>query len=172
MNILLLRKNFLDYEVYLFKLYIFDLENAKKQLEVWQPDDSQPYWMYKKGAALADIGFIKEAESVVRHSLDNVRKKINQKKDASKIELLSVESYAMMIARFIQYTSRKKSNESTSIAMQLQDRWNELKLFNCDPWHEKQMFDQSARTPKFKKKTITKNIGLIVAISSMSSIFM
>lgn len=133
------QREFLNYEGYLFNLFILDLPGAKKSLENWRPNDAQPYWMAKRAAALAEIGLLREAETIVRDALESIRKKLNQKVDATDLTLLSLESYAMLLGEYIREAAANIKGEletQQQVRAQLTDRWNQLKGFKCDPWSE------------------------------------
>jgi hypothetical protein len=50
------QKAFFNYEGFLFCLFTLDIIEARQRLENWKPAVSQPYWMAKHVAAVAEIG--------------------------------------------------------------------------------------------------------------------
>lgn len=156
------QKEFLNYEGFLLALFTLDLPNAKQRLENWRPNESQPYWMAKRAAALAEIGMLTEAETIVKDALDSIRKKLNQKVGTSDLALVSQESYAMLMGKFIQdavAVQKKEWSELRDKKMQFKDRWNELKVFKCDPWNELELFELILSKPPVQRKDITEKRG-------------
>ena len=150
--------NFMNYEGFLFNLFTLDLPNAKQRLENWRPNESQPYWMAKRAAALAEIGLLNEAETIARDALENIRKKLNQKIGAADFTLVSLESNAMLLGTYIQDAAalqRNKWDELQDKKTQYRDRWNELKGFKCDPWNELELFELILSKPPIERKDVT-----------------
>lgn len=152
------QREFLNYEGFLFSLFTLDLPNAKQRLENWRPNEAQPYWMAKRAAALAEIGLLNEAETIVRDALENVRKKLNQKVGTSDLTLVSLESNAMLLGKYIQDAAAVQRNGWGTLQdkkTQLNDRWNELKGFKCDPWNELKLFELTLKNPPVQRRDIT-----------------
>ncbi len=172
------QREFLNYEGYLFNLFILDLPGAKKSLENWRPNDAQPYWMAKRAAALAEIGLLREAETIVRDALESIRKKLNQKVDATDLTLLSLESYAMLLGYLTQYACARVTSEGKTtpldVRKQFIDRWNELKAFKCDPWNEIEFFELALKAPSYEAKAVTTkrtfDIGWVTRTQSLSTL--
>jgi hypothetical protein len=154
------QKEFLNYEGFLFSLFTLELPNAKQRLENWRPNEAQPYWMAKRAAGLAEIGLLSEAETMSRDALENVRKKLNQKVGTSDLTLVSLESNAMLLGKYIQDAAALGKGEwgtQHEKRAQFNDRWNQLKGFMCDPWNEIKLFELTLKNPTVQKKTITEN---------------
>ena len=152
------QREFLNYERFLFSLFTLDLPNAKQHLENWRPNEAQPYWMAKRAAALAEIGLLNEAEIIIRDALENVRKKLNQKAGTADLTLVSLESNAMLLGKYIQDAAALKKGEWGTLQnkrMQFNDRWNELKGFKCDPWNEIKLFELTLKNSPVQRKDIT-----------------
>jgi hypothetical protein len=170
------QREFLYYEGFLFGLFTLDLPNAKQRLENWRPNESQPYWMAKRAAALAEIGLLNEAETIVRDALENIRKKLNQKVGTSDLTLVSLESNAMLLGKYIQDAAAFQRNEWGELRdkkTQFKDRWNELKGFNRDPWNELKLFKLILGKPLVQGKFITEkrefDIGRVTRTYHLSS---
>lgn len=173
------QREFLNYESFLFSLFTLDLPNAKQRLENWRPNEAQPYWMAKRAAALAEIGLLSEAETISRDALENVRKKLNQKVGTADLTLVSLESNAMLLGKYIQYAqyaaALEKGERGTlqDKRTQFNDRWNELKGFGCDPWNEIKLFELTLKNPPVERKIVTEkrefDIGLVSQIRHFSS---
>lgn len=148
------QREFLNYEGFLFSLFTLDLPNAKQRLENWRPNEAQPYWMGKRAAALAEIGLLSEAETISREALENVRKKLNQKVGTADLTLVSLESNAMLLGKYIQDAAALGKGEWGKRA-QFNDRWNELKGFKCDPWNEIKLFELTLKNPPVERKIVT-----------------
>ncbi|MCC5841819.1 MAG: SIR2 family protein [Opitutales bacterium] len=167
---------FLDYEGYLFGVFTLDLPSAKQRLENWRPNEAQPYWMAKRAAGLAEIGLLSEAETVSRDALENVRKKLNQNVGRADLTLVSLESYAMLLGRYIQHAAAVKKGEwetPREKRIHFNDRWNELKRFKCDPWNEIKLFELTLKKPPIQRKIVTEkrefDIGRVTQTRHFSS---
>ncbi|MFH1980346.1 MAG: anti-phage defense-associated sirtuin Dsr2 [Pseudomonadota bacterium] len=170
------QREFLNYEGFLFSLFTLDLPNAKQRLENWRPNESQPYWMAKRAAALAEIGLLSEAETIARDALENVRKKLNQKVGMADLTLVSLESNAMLLGKYIQDAASLEKSEWGTLQdkrTQFNDRWNELKGFKCDPWNEIKLFELTLKNPPVERKIVTEkrefDIGRVTRSRHFSS---
>jgi hypothetical protein len=152
------QREFLNYEDFLFSLFTLDPPNAKQRLENWRPNETQPYWMAKRAAGLAEIGLLSEAETISRDALENVRKKLNQKVGTADLTLVSLESNAMLLGKYIQDAAALGKGEWETLQdkrTQFNDRWNELKGFKCDPWNEIKLFELTLKNPPVERKNVT-----------------
>jgi hypothetical protein len=170
------QSEFLNYEGFLFSLFTLDLPNAKQRLENWRPNEAQPYWMTKRAAGLAEIGVLSEAGTIVRDALENVRKKLNQKVGTTDFTLVSLESNAMLLGKYIQDAAALEKGEWGTLQdkrTQFNDRWNELKGFKCDPWNEIKLFELTLKNPPVERKIVTEkrefDIGLVTRSRHFSS---
>jgi len=170
------QREFLHYEGFLFSLFTLDLPNAKQRLENWRPNEAQPYWMAKRAAGLAEIGLLSEAETISRDALENVRKKLNQKVGTGDLTLVSLESNAMLLGKYIQNATALKKGEWGTLQDkrgQFNDRWNELKGFKCDPWNEIKLFELTLKNPPVQRKIVTEkrefDIGQVTQTRHFSS---
>ncbi len=180
------QREFLNYEGFLFSLFTLDLPNARQRLENWRPDEAQPYWMVKRAAGLAEIGLLNEAETIARDALENVRKKLNQKKAGTTdhLTLVSLESNAMLLGKYIpmllgkyiQDVADSKKGEWETLQdrrMQFNDRWDELKRFKCDPGNEIKLFELTLKNPPVQRKITTEkrefDIGRVTRTHHFSS---
>jgi len=170
------QREFLNYEGFLFSLFTLDLPNAKQRLENWRPNEAQPDWMAKRAAGLAEIGLLSEAETIARDALENVRKKLNQKVGTVDLTLVSLESNAMLLGKYIQDAAALEKGEWGTLQdkrVQFNDRWNELKGFKCDPWNEIKLFELTLKNPPVKRKIVTEkrefDIGRVTQTRHFSS---
>ena len=149
------QREFLNYEGFLFSLFTLDLPTAKQRLENWRPNKVQPYWMAKRAAALAEIGLLSEAETIVRDALENVRNKLNQKVGTADLTLVSLEGNSMLLGKYIQDAAALGKGEWGTLQdkrAHFNDRWNELKGFKCDPWNEIKLFELTLKRPPIQRK--------------------
>ena len=168
------QKEFLNYEGFLFSLFTLDLPSAKQRLENWRPNEAQPYWMAKRAAGLAEIGLLSEAETIVRDALENVRKKLNQKVSSADLTLVSLESNAMLLGKYIQDAAALKKGEWGTLQdkrTQFNDRWNDLKGFKCDPWNEIKLFELTLKNPPVERKIVTEKREFDIGRVTRSRLF-
>ncbi len=92
---------FLNYEGFLFTLFTMDIPNAKQSLEKWRPDESQPYWMTKRAAALAELGILHDIYDQIQVSLVETRKKCNINTSSPDYQTVSNEAYQMLLMRYV-----------------------------------------------------------------------
>lgn len=152
------QREFLEYEGFLFSLFSLDLPNAKQRLENWRPNEAQPYWMAKRAAGLAEIGLLSEAETIAKDALENIRKKLNQKVGTAELSLVSLESNAMLLGKYIQDAAAFKKDEwgkQQDRMIQFRDRLNELKRFKYDPWNEMELFKLTLKNPSVQRPIVT-----------------
>jgi len=99
------QREFLNYEGFLFSLFTLDLPIAKQRLENWRPNESQPYWMAKRAAALAEIGQVNDTDEQIRLALVESRKKSNDEHTSTGYLSVSDESYQMLLFRYVRDAS-------------------------------------------------------------------
>lgn len=99
------QREFLNYEGFLFSLFTLDLPNAKQRLENWQPNETQPYWMAKRAAGLAEIGQVNDIDEQIRLALVESRKKSNDEHTSIGYLSVSDESYLMLLYRYVRDAS-------------------------------------------------------------------
>ncbi len=155
------QKEFINYERFLYNIFILDIESAIQNLENWHPKESQPYWLVKRAAALGEIGLLEEAEPLSQEALHSIRKKRNQKTKSNDLNLVSKESYAMVIGKYIQDAATLKRNEykPQEENREFKIRWNELKRYESDPWYELELFEMIFSKPLVRRKIVTKKRG-------------
>ncbi len=95
------QKEFLNYEGFLFSFFTLDLPSAKQHLENWCPNATQPYWMAKKAAALAEIELGNELDEQIQLSLVESRKKSKNDTSSPAYMALSYEAYQMLLLRYV-----------------------------------------------------------------------
>lgn len=156
------QRDSLAYEGVLFNLFALDLPEAKQRLENWRPHKAQPNWNIKRAGLLADIGMLNEAATVTRDVLESVRTKQQQKKGNQKLALLSAESNAMLLSMQIQgaitVVDMQRKDGSLSIS-EFNDRRNDLRGVNCDPWNELKLFRLTLDRPLTERKDVTESYG-------------
>lgn len=152
------QREYLIYESYLFSLFTLNIADAKNKLNVWKPNESLPLWVAKRAAMLAEIGDLNEAETILKSTLENVRKKLNSNVNSQELTLLSLESYLMRISNSVRraVTLRNGDWEADNVEReQFNERWNELKAFKCDPWGETKAFKLSTKGTSQTRKPVT-----------------
>ncbi|BFM39949.1 anti-phage defense-associated sirtuin Dsr2 [Synechocystis sp. LKSZ1] len=171
------QKEFLNYEGFLFSLFTLDLPNAKQRIENWRPNETQSYWMAKRAAGLAEIGLLNEAEIIARDALENIRKKLNQKASLTDLTLVSLESNAMLLGKYIQDAATLEKGKWETLQennKQFHERLDEFKRLKYDPYNEIKLFELTLRNSPVQIRTITEkrefDIGLVTKTHHFSSI--
>lgn len=99
------QEEFLNYESFLFSMFSLDLPSAKQKLESWRPNQTQPYWMAKRAAALAEIGQLNNTVEQIHFSLVESRKQSNNERSLPDYQYISRESYQMLLLRYVKRAS-------------------------------------------------------------------
>lgn len=110
---------FLKYECFLFSLFTLDLSNAKKQLENWHPNETQPYWMAKRAAGLAEIGTLSRLDDKIQLSLVESRKKNKNYATSPDYQTISHEAYQMLLLRYVKNATSLLEEQATPEEEQL-----------------------------------------------------
>lgn len=132
-------KDRLYYEVCLSKLYQGEFIELRNSLNEWVICDTSPKWIIKKSSLFAEVGELELAANITREALTVIRKKLNLSPIKNDVTLLSLESYAMMLLDYeVRFTS-----EFDGDLVNFSERWNHLKLYQCDPWGELNFFSLS-----------------------------
>ena len=119
-------------------LYRFDPATAKRLLIDWQSNESLPFWEAKRAAAMAELGEVAAARSILESSLSAIREQQSLNPVGEDCTLVSQESIVMLlhwsVERAMAWTQPK--SDSGSLFDELSDRWNELTRYKCDPRRE------------------------------------
>ena len=142
----------LNYQSVLYSIFALDVPDTREKLARWRVDDNLPFWSVKRAGLLAEIGELSQAIRIVDQSLRRVRGKLNLKPIMADYSLISQESYAMVLLRYMHnskaFFSLSVKNdtdgeEDSETSRELTERWNILKLYKCDPWSELNAFEVS-----------------------------
>ncbi len=125
------------YERCLNELFLLNISQLKRRLKEWIPNDTLPYWEAKRAGLLAEVGYIDEAKATLEKSLSVIRKQLNLSPVSNNYELVSQESYIMLLYRYI----NNVNNYNVPLGSDFSDRWNILKQYKCDPWYEIKIFE-------------------------------
>jgi len=116
------------YEQVLFSVMQFDQSNALRLLEEW-PTQQSSFWEARRAALLAELGQVAKARSIAEQLLSDVRAGIQPY--VTDYALLTQEAW-LMLQLFTE--DRPRSDEGSQ---RLQLRWDELKVYEIDPWFER-----------------------------------
>lgn len=137
------QKEFLNYENFLFSLFSLDLPSAKYKLESWRPNQTQPYWMAKRAAALAEIGQLNNTGDQIHFSLVESRKQSNSEHSAPDYQYISRESYQMLLLRYV-----KRASETAIEKVATSDEVRLIKkLYKKDLDEKEEPLDNKATKP-------------------------
>lgn len=135
-----------QYETALWKMWNLDRPAARHTLSNWQPSPRSPLANLHKASLVAELGDLGEARTILRSALSEVRRSLRIR--AGNIELLSIEGWCTyLLARVEPVLDWKKYGD---VYEEFKERWQELKLYECDPWDYMEYFDTalSANAPK------------------------
>ena len=163
----------LHYERALFALFSMDLQELKARLAEWPPHDAQPFWAARKAGLLAEIGRVDEAQQVLEQSLNGIRAKLNLAPTRANYALVSQESFVMFVLHAIRHRFSPSAASETATQIQrreFRERWHALRQYNCDPWHDVELFEHLLDRPRVTKSPMTEaptfDIGGMVHTSS------
>ncbi|PNU19875.1 SIR2 family protein [Geothermobacter hydrogeniphilus] len=166
------QKASLYYERALYALFGLDMPELKNRLREWQVNESLPFMEAKKGALLAEIGQVNEAEQLLEQSLKNIRAKLNLKPITTDYSLVSQEAIVMLLLQYVQTSvaaGNGKWSETQEIRKAFSERWNVLKQYKCEPWNELKIFEGSLERPPVAKRNVTEkkefDIGRVTRIN-------
>lgn len=125
----------LIYEKSLFQLFNLDIPALKTELSSWVPNQKLPLWNIKHAGLLAELGEIEKAEKIIDFSLETL------KKQPESIYNLSVEAYGLQLFKLLKdHKHYWKFSKQDAYVKSINDRWNEIRLYKCDPWNELKLF--------------------------------
>lgn len=153
-----------SYERCLQYAYNFDIIKIKECLAKWPTDMSMPYWESKRATLIAEFDSTAEAVNILESALKEVRARLNLSPIKNNLSLISMESYIMLLHRCI---SRADEMRQRLFLFEHNDnyqkRWQNLKLYDCDPWEELKYFEIEMKSvlniPKTKETIASFDIG-------------
>lgn len=108
------QKEFLNYQGVLFSLFTLDLPKTKQRLETWRPNESQPYWMSKRAAILAELGHYDSITEIITLALNASRKKNNTDSTTPDYHSISNESFQILLLRYVKDAREWTENNGAS----------------------------------------------------------
>ncbi|MGD9637508.1 MAG: SIR2 family protein [Alphaproteobacteria bacterium] len=132
------------YECVLQDLFTFIVPDIEKTLNKWKKDETLPFWEAKRAGVLAELGRIEEAQSILEQSLNTIRLKINLKPTKDDLSLVSQEAYILWSFRKVSFSVRaKQGNYGDKNSSNIENHWNQFKIFGIDPEIENLLFSQA-----------------------------
>ena len=137
------------YEAALWKMWNLDRSGARQILSKWQPSPVSPLANLHKASLLAELGDVGEARTILRSALSEVRRSLRIR--PGNIELLSLEGWCMYLLAMVEPSLDLAAYRD--VREEFEERWQELKLWDCDPWDYKAFFDTvlASTVPKLPK---------------------
>lgn len=134
----------LQYEICMFLLFEFNVEDLDIQLQQWTVKPNQPFWVAKKAGLVAETGRIDESITMLESALKTVRSRLNLKPVTTDYSDVSQESYILVLLQFVKH-STVPFPEINNERKENSERWNHLKNFRCDPWNELKLLEQGLK---------------------------
>lgn len=159
-----------NYEQALWMTWNIERNQAKDTLARWSPSPQSPLAMMWKAGLLAELDELSEARSLLRAALREIRKSLHSTQGRN-IDLLSLEGWCTYLLFSVE-TAMDFARWS-EIREEFSERWQELKAWDCNPWHLKRYFEEvlseDPPVPKKEKQiirgfdpwqsTVTHNLG-------------
>jgi hypothetical protein len=138
-----------QYEAALQAMWNVNRGSAKAILSQWQPSSRFPLAMIWKAGLLAELENADEARTILRSALREIRRGLQN--EGQNIELLSLEGWCTYLLACVE-SSLNLARYST-VRDEFEERWQELKARDCDPWSYMEDFEQalSGSPPKQQK---------------------
>lgn len=127
------------YEQVLWMTWNIERNQAKDALARWSPSPQSPLAMMWKAGLLAELDELSEAHSLLRAALREIRKSLHSTQGRN-IDLLSLEGWCTYLLFSVE-TAMDFSRWS-EIREEFSERWQELKAWDCNPWHLKRYFEE------------------------------
>ena len=123
-------------------LYRFDLNEAKRKLVEWQPNDNLPFWEAQRAGLMAELGEMTSARSILESSLSTIRRQQSLSPVSQDYTLLSQESIVMLLLWIVDQamSAAEPDVENSELLKNMDDRWTELAKYKCDPRNELGIF--------------------------------
>ncbi|RIJ46073.1 hypothetical protein D1614_20315 [Maribellus luteus] len=133
-----------QYEKVLYHLFKFDFEKCLEILQEWPRLENLSYWEIKKGCLLAELGNISDSYNIIENSIKEIRKRLNLMPIKNDFELVSLESYSILLSSYISISKGVIEKNYDNIGDNRKEefeRLDVLKLYKCAPWDEIKLFE-------------------------------
>jgi hypothetical protein len=101
----------LFYEICLFCLYTFRINQLEFVLSQWNIPSDLPFWIAKKAGLIAEIGKPNQANELLNTSLQSIQSLVNLSKISDDYTFLSQKSYINLLSNFIKHTLHTQNND-------------------------------------------------------------
>ena len=119
-----------QYEQALWRLWNIERSQAKDVLTQWSPSRNSPRAMIWKAGLLVEFDELREARSLLRTALRDIRKSLHNQ--GQNIEMLSLEGWCTYLLWAVESTI--DFTQWSELREEFSARWQELKAWDCDPW--------------------------------------
>ena len=127
------------YEQALWMTWNIERNRAKDALARWLPSPQSPLAMMWKAGLLAELDELSEAHSLLRAALREIRKSLHNTQGRN-IDLLSLEGWCTYLLFSVE--TAMDFSRLFEIREEFSERWQELKAWDCNPWHLKRYFEE------------------------------
>ena len=151
------------YEQALWLMWNLERDKTRELLKSWSPSIHYPRAVMWKAGLLAELGELEEARLLLRSLLRGIRGSL-QSTQGENIGLLSSEGWCTFLLLAIEsagpwegvFQGSRSSDEFAKLPElreEYLERWQELKVWDCDPWSTMEYFDMVlAAEPTFPRK--------------------
>jgi hypothetical protein len=117
----------------------FDMSALQRELDGWVPTPELPLWEVRRGALLAEVGDLREAQAVLARALETIRTRLGSA--GQDRELLSYEGWAMALLR----AASMQLNSGPVDLRTYTRRWARLERYRASPWDDLESLRESLR---------------------------
>jgi tetratricopeptide (TPR) repeat protein len=130
---------FLAWQRSLQHLCRFSISALRRELDGWVPTPELPLWEVRRGALLAELGELREAQAVLERALEAIRARLGSA--GQDRELLSYEGWAMAVLRA---ASMQLSAGPVDLRTYTK-RWARLERYRASPWDDLESLRETLR---------------------------
>jgi hypothetical protein len=139
---------FLSWQRCLRFLNEFGFSALEAELERWIPTPHLPVWEVRRGALLAELGDMREAQATLSRALEEIRSRLGTAVDDR--ELLSQEGWAMAILRAVSMQLNVEPVDHRTYTR----RWARLERYGASPWDDVESFRELLRNFPEKRASL------------------
>ena len=126
------------YEQALWMIWNIERSRTKEVLAKWSPSLHSPLAMIWKAGLLTELDELSEAQSLLQTARREIRKSLH-KTQGQNINLLSLEGWCMYLLFSVE--TAVDFSKWSELHEEFSERWQELKMWDCDPLPLRRYFD-------------------------------
>lgn len=134
------------YEQCLFHTFFLDIQKIRQELNRWNINNSESYWLARKASLLTELGEVDKAKNLLEKAYNDIKEKSKEYSNTTDYKYVSQEIYLFYLIKGINYTifissdiyNQKDLEKDNS---QYENRWHEIAYINANPEDEQGDFE-------------------------------